>query len=103
MWLVRRADNLATFMCWSRPVMGWVYLYLYQNNINPFKTQNKLYLKILSAPRSKQIPSHFIKPNQLIFCREIIDDCTEIHTIYSGTSVHELNPFLEAVREPKCS
>jgi hypothetical protein len=22
---------------------------------------------------------------------------------YSGTSVHELNPFLEAVREPKCS
>jgi hypothetical protein len=22
--------------------------------------------------------------------------------IYSGTSVHELNPFLEAVREPKC-
>jgi hypothetical protein len=23
--------------------------------------------------------------------------------IYSGTSVHELNPFLEAVREPKCS
>jgi hypothetical protein len=24
-------------------------------------------------------------------------------TIYSGTSVYELNPFLEAVREPKCS
>jgi hypothetical protein len=23
--------------------------------------------------------------------------------IYSGTSVHELNPFLGAVREPKCS
>jgi hypothetical protein len=22
---------------------------------------------------------------------------------YSGTSVHELNSFLEAVREPKCS
>jgi hypothetical protein len=22
---------------------------------------------------------------------------------YSGASVHELNPFLEAVREPKCS
>jgi hypothetical protein len=22
---------------------------------------------------------------------------------YGGTSVHELNPFLEAVREPKCS
>jgi hypothetical protein len=24
-------------------------------------------------------------------------------TMYSGTSVHELNPFLEAVREPKYS
>jgi hypothetical protein len=23
--------------------------------------------------------------------------------VYSGTSVHELNSFLEAVREPKCS
>jgi hypothetical protein len=22
---------------------------------------------------------------------------------YSGASFHELNPFLEAVREPKCS
>jgi hypothetical protein len=22
--------------------------------------------------------------------------------LYSGTSVHELNPFLEAVGEPKC-
>jgi hypothetical protein len=24
-------------------------------------------------------------------------------TVYSGASVHELYPFLEAVREPKCS
>jgi hypothetical protein len=25
------------------------------------------------------------------------------HSVYSGTSVHEFNLFLEAVREPKCS
>jgi hypothetical protein len=28
---------------------------------------------------------------------------TRTNATYIGTSVHELNPFLEAVREPKCS
>jgi hypothetical protein len=27
----------------------------------------------------------------------------DLYFKYSGTSVHELNPFLEVVREPKCS
>jgi hypothetical protein len=34
------------------------------------------------------------------------DSTNEAHfifSLYSGTSVHELNSFLQAVREPKCS
>jgi hypothetical protein len=31
------------------------------------------------------------------------DRTCDAEALYSGTSVHELNSFLEAVREPKCS
>jgi hypothetical protein len=35
-----------------------------------------------------------------VFCRTVI---AEHFLVYSGASVHELNLFLEAVCEPKCS